>query len=104
VQAPREAPQRPLPPWWKKWKRDGGWGEAFPAPPASSILEGEEEVEKEREKKKEEKRGGGFSIRKNLIKNFLFVCKMYKSPEQRLNLSGSWHKGHSHAYNTSFSI
>ena len=25
-----------------------------------------------------------------------------KSREQRLNLSGSWHKGHSHAYNTSF--
>lgn len=27
-----------------------------------------------------------------------------KSPEQRLNLSRSWHKGHSHAYNTSFFI
>lgn len=23
-----------------------------------------------------------------------------KSPERRLNLSRSWHKGHSHAYNT----
>ncbi len=25
-----------------------------------------------------------------------------KSPELRLNLSRSWHKGHSHTYNTSF--
>ena len=25
-----------------------------------------------------------------------------KSSEQELNLSGSWHKGHSHAYNTPF--
>ena len=27
-----------------------------------------------------------------------------KSLEQRLSLSRSWHKGHSHAYNTPFSI
>jgi hypothetical protein len=27
-----------------------------------------------------------------------------KSPERRLNLSRSWHKGHSHTYNTSFFI
>jgi hypothetical protein len=29
------------------------------------------------------------------------ICR-YKSPEQRLNLNRSWHKGHSHAYNTPF--
>jgi hypothetical protein len=32
------------------------------------------------------------------------VCSTNKSPEQRLNLSRSWHKGHSRAYNTSFFI
>ena len=32
------------------------------------------------------------------------VIKINKSPERRLNLSRSWHKGHSHAYNTSFFI
>ncbi len=30
--------------------------------------------------------------------------KRDKSPEQRLNLSRSWHKGHSHTYNTLFPI
>lgn len=37
--------------------------------------------------------------------NLFCLCNyFYKSREQRLNLSGSWHKGHSRAYNTLFHL
>jgi hypothetical protein len=42
---------------------------------------------------------GNVSVRKKS-----YIEDYNKSPEQRLNLSRSWHKGHSRAYNTSFFI
>jgi len=61
-------------------------------------VELEKEIERERDSSEEsrEKR------RKKEKKERMKVGN--KSPERRLNLNGSWHKGHSHAYNTPFYI
>ena len=43
--------------------------------------------------------------REHVVRNILNMCySVYKSTEQGLNLSGSWYKDHSHAYNTPFLI
>ena len=50
---------------------------------------------------------GGARVECSCIGVGWLVCWWYecnKSPEQRLNLSRSWHRGHSHTYNTSFFI
>jgi hypothetical protein len=61
-----------------------------------------EKREKRVERKENEREDRDRSIKKK--KKRIEIEVGNKSPERRLNLNGSWHKGHSHAYNTPFYI